>query len=49
MPPLAAMLEDAESVTGGIRMLTIREHRYPFLRKVGDWNRFNAATGGHPR
>ncbi len=46
MPPLAAMLAEADSVTGGIRMLTIREHRYPFLRKVGDWNRFNAYTGG---
>ena len=27
-------------------MLTIREHRYPFLDKVGDWNRFNRNTGG---
>ena len=27
-------------------MLTIREHRYPFLGKVGDWNRFNRNTGG---
>jgi predicted dehydrogenase len=27
-------------------MLSIREHRYPFLKKVGDWNRFNANTGG---
>jgi predicted dehydrogenase len=27
-------------------MISIREHRYPFLKKVGDWNRFNANTGG---
>ena len=27
-------------------MLTIREHRFPFLEKVGDWNRFNANSGG---
>ena len=27
-------------------MLTIREHRFPFLSKVGDWNRFNQNTGG---
>ena len=27
-------------------MLTIREHRFPFLEKVGDWNRFNRNTGG---
>ena len=27
-------------------MLAIREHRYPFLPKVGDWNRFSENTGG---
>ena len=27
-------------------MLAIREHRFPFLPKVGDWNRFNRNTGG---
>ena len=27
-------------------MLAIREHRRPFLPKVGDWNRFNRNTGG---
>jgi predicted dehydrogenase len=27
-------------------MLSIREHRFPFLRKVGDWNRFSVRTGG---
>lgn len=46
MPPIAAFLERVEEATGGIRMLTIREHRFPFLRKVDDWNRFNAKTGG---
>ncbi|SLN33449.1 Putative oxidoreductase YteT precursor [Pseudoruegeria aquimaris] len=46
MPPVAKLLEDAEAVTGGIRMLTIREHRFPFLHKVGAWNRFNAKSGG---
>ncbi|PWK74084.1 Gfo/Idh/MocA family oxidoreductase [Aminobacter sp. AP02] len=46
MPPVAALIADAESATGGIRMLTIREHRFPFLSKVGDWNRFNRNTGG---
>ena len=35
-----------EGATGGPRMLTIREHRFPFLPKVGDWNRFNRNTGG---
>ena len=46
MPPVAAFLEQAGDATGGIRMLTIREHRFPFLAKVGDWNRFNRNTGG---
>ena len=46
MPPIAAFLEQAAEVTGGIRMLSIREHRFPFLQKVGDWNRFNANSGG---
>lgn len=46
MPPVAKMIEEAGKVTGGIRMLTIREHRFPFLEKVGDWNRFNRNTGG---
>jgi len=46
MPPVARMIEEAEAATGGIRMLTIREHRFPFLQKVGDWNRLNRNTGG---
>jgi predicted dehydrogenase len=46
MPPVAALIEAVEDVTGGIRMLTIREHRFPFLQKIGDWNRFNRNTGG---
>ena len=27
-------------------MVAIREHRFPFLHKVGNWNRFNRNTGG---
>jgi predicted dehydrogenase len=46
MPPVAAFVEQAHDATGGIRMLTIREHRFPFLAKVGDWNRFDRNTGG---
>ncbi|MBC6407283.1 MAG: Gfo/Idh/MocA family oxidoreductase [Rhodobacteraceae bacterium] len=46
MPPIAAFLAEAKAATGGIQMLTIREHRFPFLEKVGDWNRFNRNTGG---
>lgn len=46
MPPVARLAEEVEAATGGVRMLTIREHRFPFLEKVGDWNRFNRNTGG---
>jgi myo-inositol 2-dehydrogenase / D-chiro-inositol 1-dehydrogenase len=46
MPPVAKFVDEAASATGGIRMLSIREHRFPFLPKVGDWNRFNRLTGG---
>lgn len=46
MPPIAALLSSAQEATGGIKMLSIREHRFPFLEKVGDWNRFNRYTGG---
>jgi len=38
-------LAHAESV-GRLWMVAIREHRFPFLTKVGDWNRFNRNTGG---
>ena len=46
MPPVAHLIAQAQAATGGIKMLTIREHRFPFLEKVGDWNRFNRNTGG---
>ena len=46
MPPVAALIEQAQQATGGIKMLTVREHRFPFLSKIGDWNRFNVKTGG---
>ena len=46
MPPIAKFRALADRATGGIKMLTIREHRYPFLEKVGGWNRFNRTSGG---
>jgi len=47
MPPIAALGRQLkEDQIGRINMLTIREHRFPFLGKVGDWNRFNRYTGG---
>lgn len=46
MPPLARFIEKCDEVTGGVCMLTICEHRFPFLEKVNDWNRFNKYSGG---
>ena len=46
MPPVAKLIERCADVTGDLKMLTIREHRFAFLPKIGDWNRFSANTGG---
>jgi len=47
MAPTMRLLEHARSgVLGRLRMFAIREHRFPFLVKVGDWNRFSSNTGG---
>lgn len=47
MPPVSRFIERVHSGQAGkIRMLSIREHRFPFLQKVGDWNRFSRNTGG---
>jgi myo-inositol 2-dehydrogenase/D-chiro-inositol 1-dehydrogenase len=47
MPPTQRLVDEVGNGTvGNVRMVTIREHRFPFLHKVGNWNRFNAKTGG---
>lgn len=47
MPPIATLRSLVQSgEIGDLRMLAIREHRFPFLHKVENWNRFNANTGG---
>lgn len=46
MPPIQTFMDQLQTATGHVTMLTIREHRFPFLEKVGDWNRFNRNTGG---
>lgn len=47
MPPVQRLLREVQKgVVGDIKMMAIREHRFPFLDKVGDWNRFNSRTGG---
>lgn len=47
MPPVTEFVRQVhDGRIGKLQMLSIREHRFPFLVKVGDWNRFNANTGG---
>jgi myo-inositol 2-dehydrogenase/D-chiro-inositol 1-dehydrogenase len=47
MPPVTRLIEAVRRGDAGrLRMVTIREHRYPFLDKVGAWNRFSRQTGG---
>ena len=47
MPPVQRLLEEIRKGTAGKpQMMAIREHRFPFLPKIGDWNRFNDQTGG---
>ena len=46
MPPVAKLISQANALSGGVKLLTIKEHRFPFLEKVNDWNRFNENSGG---
>ena len=47
MPPAAEFIARVHGGdVGRLQMLSIREHRFPFLQKVGDWNRFSRNTGG---
>lgn len=47
IPVVSALLGQVRSgVCGTTRMVSIREHRFPFLVKVGNWNRFSRNTGG---
>ena len=46
MPPIKALREEVYGVTDKIELLTIKEHRFPFLEKIDNWNRFNENTGG---
>lgn len=47
MPPVARLLAAVrDGAVGRTRMVAIREHRFPFLAKVDDWNRFSQNTGG---
>lgn len=47
MPPVAEYIAQLRAGRiGRLQMLSIREHRFPFLVKVGNWNRFSRNTGG---
>ena len=48
MPPLTRLVEAVRAgAAGQVQMIAIREHRFPFLAKVGDWNRFHGAHRRH--
>jgi len=47
MAPIQRLEAELRGGTAGqARMISIREHRFPFLPKVKDWNRFNRNSGG---
>ena len=47
MPPVKKLIENVHNnILGKVKMISIREHRFPFLEKVDDWNRFASNTGG---
>ncbi len=47
MPAISELIKRVdEGIVGPVRMVAIREHRFPFLEKVEHWNRFNSNTGG---
>ncbi len=47
MPAVARLVEEARNgAVGQPQMVSITEHRFPFLKKVDDWNRFSENTGG---
>ncbi|KAF8411898.1 hypothetical protein HHK36_004456 [Tetracentron sinense] len=47
MPPVAKLIEIVKGgILGQVKMVAIREHQFPFLVKVNNWNRFNCNSGG---
>ena len=47
MAPIAALLDVIRTgELGSLKMFAVREHRFPFLVKVDNWNRFSRNTGG---
>ena len=47
IPQISRLITEVDKgEVGRPRMVAIREHRFPFLEKVGNWNRFSRNTGG---
>ncbi len=47
MAPIAELIRQVQAnAVGDVKMVAIREHRFPFLVKVDNWNRFSRNTGG---
>lgn len=47
MPPVTRIIADTKKgLIGSPKLVAIREHRFPFLKKIRDWNRFSCNTGG---
>lgn len=47
IPSVGRLISEIDKGTiGKPRMVSIREHRFPFLMKVDNWNRFAKNTGG---
>ncbi|MEM7141529.1 MAG: Gfo/Idh/MocA family oxidoreductase [Actinomycetota bacterium] len=47
IPQITRLIDEVDGgAVGTPRMVAIREHRFPFLVKVGNWNRFSRNTGG---
>ncbi|VEU37713.1 unnamed protein product [Pseudo-nitzschia multistriata] len=44
IPAIAKLISLIPDI-GDLKMITIRENRYPFLHKIGKWNRDRAKTG----
>jgi len=45
-PTMRLLTEIQKGTCGDVKMISIREHRFPFLHKVDNWNRFSKNTGG---
>lgn len=47
MAATSRLISEVKSGTcGSLKMIAIREHRFPFLQKVDNWNRFSKNSGG---